>query len=165
MLRGHLYLASRLWQYAISSSASSGPGRVQQHRLHDGPDLLAELVVWDAEDRDVGNGGMGDEDVLGLLRVDVHAAGDHHVGLAVGEVEVAVLVEVADVADRRPAALVAGGRGLLGIVEVGEVEAALGPDRAGLAWRQLVAVVVEDVGGAEDRRGRPSRAARAPPRR
>ena len=48
--------------------------------------------------------GVDDQQVLGLLRVDVHAAGDDHVRLAVGEVEVAVLVDVADVAERRPAA-------------------------------------------------------------
>jgi hypothetical protein len=50
--------------------------------------------------------GVAGQDVFGLLRVDVHAAGDDHVGLAVGEVKVAVLVEVADVTERPPALLV-----------------------------------------------------------
>jgi hypothetical protein len=40
-----------------------------------------------------------DQEVLGLLRIDVHAAGDDHERLAVGEVEEAVVVDVADVAD------------------------------------------------------------------
>jgi hypothetical protein len=36
--------------------------------------------------------------VLGLLRVDVHPAGDDREGLAVGEKQEAVLVEISDVA-------------------------------------------------------------------
>ena len=120
--------------------------------LDDGLDLLAELVVRDAEHGDVGDLRVRDQHVLGLLRVDVDAARDDHVGLAVGQVEVAVLVEVADVADRRPAVLVARVGGLVGRVVVGEARAALGPDRADLAGRQLVAVVVEDVRRADSAR-------------
>ena len=48
------------------------------------------------------HGGVADEHVLGLARVDVHAAGDDHVRHAVGQVEVAVVVDVADVAERGP---------------------------------------------------------------
>ena len=43
---------------------------------------------------------MGEQHVLDLARVDVDAAPQHHVARAVGEVEVAVVVEVTDVADR-----------------------------------------------------------------
>ena len=42
---------------------------------------------------------MREEHLFDLARVHVHAAADHHVGGAVGEEEVAVVVEVADVAD------------------------------------------------------------------
>src|SRR6516164_1992214 len=73
-------------------------------RLHHSLDLLAHFLVRHAEHRDVSNVRMGDQHVLGLLRVDVHPARDDHVGLSVGEIEVAVLVEIADVAERRPAA-------------------------------------------------------------
>jgi hypothetical protein len=46
---------------------------------------------------------MQHEDVLDLLGVDVDAARDDHEELAVGQVQVAVLVEVADVPQRAPA--------------------------------------------------------------
>ena len=77
--------------------------------------------------------GWVDEHVLGLLRVDVHAAGDDHVRLAVGEVEEAVVVEVADVAERRPALRVARALRLLRVVVVLELAAALEVDGARLA--------------------------------
>ncbi|KAH2818438.1 hypothetical protein KXV85_003715, partial [Aspergillus fumigatus] len=67
----------------------AGPGHVVRlhHRLH----LLAHLLVRHAEHGDVGHRGMPDQHVLGLLRVDVHAAGDDHEGGAVGEVEEVVV--------------------------------------------------------------------------
>ena len=65
---------------------------------------------------------MREQHLLDLAWVDVHAAADHHVGRAVGEEEVAVVVEVADVADGEgvvaPRAL-----GLLGVVVVVEPRA------------------------------------------
>src|SRR5262249_31331588 len=56
--------------------------------------------VGDADHRHVDDVGMRGEDVLDLERVDVHAARDDHVVLAVGDEEIAVGVEVAHVADR-----------------------------------------------------------------
>src|SRR5436309_12043808 len=41
-----------------------------------------------------------------VLRIDVHATRDDHVRLAVGEVQVALVVEVTDVADRAHHAVV-----------------------------------------------------------
>ena len=68
-----------------------------------------------------------------LLRVDVHAARDDHEGRAVGEVEVAVVVDVADVADRAHRA-VARARlgGLLRVVEVLERRRRLEPHVPGV---------------------------------
>ena len=82
----------------LALEVGAGVGHVDglDDRLH----LLAEVVVGHAEDGDVGHLRVQREDVLGLLRVHVHAAGDDHVRLAVGEVEEAVVVEVADVAER-----------------------------------------------------------------
>src|SRR5580698_1456262 len=68
------------------------------HRLH----LFAELLVGHADDGDVGDLRVRDEQVLGLLRIDVHAARDDHERLAVGEIEIALGVEPAYVAQRRP---------------------------------------------------------------
>ena len=78
----------------------SGVGEVD--RLHDALDLFAHLLVGHAEHRGVHHLRVGDEQVLGFLRVDVHAARHDHEVAPVGEVEVAVVVEVAHVADGRP---------------------------------------------------------------
>jgi hypothetical protein len=62
---------------------------------------------------------VGEEHRLDLGRVDVDAAGDDEVGAAVGEEQPAVVVEVADVAEGVPLALV-GALGLALVLEVGE---------------------------------------------
>ena len=54
----------------------------------------------DADDGDVVHRGVPDQHVLDLARVDVHAARDDHVRHAVGEEQVALVVDVADVAER-----------------------------------------------------------------
>ncbi|CKT39602.1 Uncharacterised protein [Mycobacterium tuberculosis] len=88
---------------------------------------------------------MGDQEVLRLLRVDVHAAGDDHVVAPAGQEQVAVVVEIADVADGYPAVLVARRRGFRRIVEVFEGVPALEIDFARLVRRQLAAVGAHDV--------------------
>jgi len=50
-------------------------------KLHDRFDRFTHLGIGDAEYRHVGYRGMPGEDVFRLLRVDVHTAGDDHVGL------------------------------------------------------------------------------------
>ena len=82
----------------------SGPGVHLGHQLDDGLDLLAEVGVRDAEDRRVGDLRVGDEEVLALLGVDVDPSGDDHEGGAIGEIEVAVVIEVPDIpnCDHRP---------------------------------------------------------------
>ena len=86
-------------QNARSSSAELVAGVDAVGRLDDRLDLLAPVVVGDAEHGDVGDLRVREQHALDLGRVDVHAARDDHVGLAVAEEQVAVLVEVADVAD------------------------------------------------------------------
>ena len=44
------------------------------HELDDGLDFLAEVFVGDAEDGGVGDLGVGDEEVLAFLGIDVDAA-------------------------------------------------------------------------------------------
>ncbi len=68
-------------------------------QLDDRLDLLAPVVVRHAEDGDVGDRGVGVDHGLDLGRVDVHAAGDDHVALAIAEEQEPVGVEVAGVAD------------------------------------------------------------------
>ena len=113
-----------------------GVERRARARLHDGVEDLAPLVVGHAEDGAVDDVGVLVEAILDLARIDVHAARDHHVALAVGEVEVAVLVEVAGVADGEPPAAMRRRR-LVGVVVVLEARRRrLGVDRADLARRQ-----------------------------
>jgi hypothetical protein len=76
---------------------------------------LAHLGVGDADHRDVERRWVSEEYVLDLLRIDLHAAGDDGVRHPVGEVEVAIDVQVADVPGAPALRAVAGG-GLLRVV-------------------------------------------------
>src|SRR3546814_14098611 len=71
--------------------------------LHLRLDLLAEVLVGHAEDGYVGHLRVQGEDVLGILGVHVHTAGDDHVRLDVGEVKEPVLRETAAVPRGRTA--------------------------------------------------------------
>ena len=59
---------------------------------------FAEPLVGDAEHRGLGHRGMGVDRRLDLLRADILAAADDDVLLAVDDEQIAVLVEIADVA-------------------------------------------------------------------
>ena len=76
-----------------------GRERGIRFRLDAGAQPFAEFVVGDAEHRAVAHAGHADQHVLDLGGIDVDAAGDHHVALAVAQEQIAVRVEVADVAD------------------------------------------------------------------
>ncbi len=65
--------------------------------LDHGGKRLAELLVGDAEDRNVAHPGHRDQARLDLDRVDVRTTRDHHVPLAVAQVQETVFVEVTDV--------------------------------------------------------------------
>ena len=87
---------------------------------------------------------MADQHILGLLRVDVHAARDNHVGLAVGEVEKAFIVDIADIAERRPALVVVGALRLVGIVVIGEDRCVGKIHGADFPGRPFAAVLVQN---------------------
>src|SRR4029077_20814037 len=89
-------------------------------RLYVRGEGLAEFRVGNAEHRAVGDFRHGDQHGLDLGRIDVHPARDHHVGLAVADVEVAVAVEIADIADRNEPVAV-DRLAVLRPVDVGEV--------------------------------------------
>src|SRR5690348_1956876 len=84
---------------------------------HERLDRLAPLLVGDADDGDLGDVGMGEDDVLDLDRGDVLAAGDDHVLFAVLDGQIAIGSDEAAVAGVEPAALQAS-RGLLGLLPV-----------------------------------------------
>src|SRR6516225_9143522 len=70
------------------------------HRLHHRLYLFAKVRVGHAEYRRVGDPWMGDQQVLTFLRVDVDPTGDDHEGPPVGQIDVAVFVDIANVPDR-----------------------------------------------------------------
>ncbi len=76
-----------------------GPGT----RNDDGRDRLAPAFVGSADDGGLGDGGVGVQDVLDHPRVDVEPARDDHVLDPVGDVEVALGVDVSGVAGVQPA--------------------------------------------------------------
>ena len=117
-------------------------------RDHDGHRPLAEVGVGHADDGGVGHGRMVEEDVLRLPGIDVDAPADDQVAVPVGEEEVAVVVEPADVADAEAGAGgVVGGRRLLRVAEVAEavlLRRGVEEDPADGAGRAGLARVVED---------------------
>src|SRR5262249_46394578 len=90
------------------------------------------------------HGGVRGQQVLCLLRVDVDPAGDDHVALAIGEVQVSVSIDVTDVADGAGGSVWAAAlRGFRRILKVLERGRAAEPDQAIGADRGFVAVLVE----------------------
>ena len=92
-------------------------------QLQGGLHPFAELFVGHTEHRHIHNGRMAGEHPFDLGRVDVHAARDDHVDLAIRQIQVAVVVEVADVAEGEHAWFAVGLGGLRRVAEVLEVGA------------------------------------------
>ena len=81
--------------WALSSSSETSAPSASDH---EGLQPLAELLVVDADHRDLDDRLVVGEQVLDLAREDVLAAGDDHLVVAAVDEEAAVGVEVADVA-------------------------------------------------------------------
>ncbi len=128
------------------SSSRSATARRGDHERH-GP--LAEVIVGAANDADVLDGRAAAQHVLDLEGVDVAAAADDRVLDAPGDVQVAVLIKPAEVAEVRPAVFGVRRLVLAPVTRLHErpahADLALlaGPDRAavGIADQQLGAVV------------------------
>src|ERR1700730_1998207 len=97
-----------------------GAGRNAGRRLHDRHYLLPHFLMRRADDGDVSDLGMTHQQVLDFLRIDVHAPGNNHEALAVGEIEVALLVPPAHIAQRHPAVLVIDVGCLLRIIVIAD---------------------------------------------
>ena len=97
MLRGHLKWARCSRQNAMSSRSNSGTGLHLRGRLHDTFHDFAQVLVGNTDHGSVVNRRVGDQEVLGLLGVDVRSPRDDHVGLAIREVEVPIVIEISDV--------------------------------------------------------------------
>ena len=63
-------------------------------------ELLAEVRDRHPEHRDVLDVRVREQDPLDLGRIDVHPAGDDQVGGAIGDVDVAVVIDPADLTER-----------------------------------------------------------------
>ena len=116
-------------------------------RLDRGDHDLAPFVVGDAHHTGIADRRVAEQHGLDLGRIDVHAAADDEVRAAIGEEEVAVVVDVADVAEGEVVAAV-GAVGLLGRLVVLEATARRGAFRYTVpivSGARLVAVVVEDA--------------------
>ncbi len=73
-------------------------------QLDEGLGRLAAVIVGNADHDHFLHRGMGVDRLLDHLRIDVEAAGDDHVLLAVDQIEIAVGVHVADVAGQKAVA-------------------------------------------------------------
>src|SRR5581483_11137091 len=140
---------------AVPLQLLDGHGRALLE-LHHRADLLAEDVVGDAEDGRVGYRRVLEQRGFDLGRIDVLATPDDHVLGPVGDRDEPVLVEAGDVAGAQPAAGQERLRRGLGLVPVPlhDVRAAH-PQLAGLADRQVVALLVDDA-DVVDRQRRPA---------
>ena len=133
MRLGAFTLPIRSLTNAISSSgATSWPGLSSTTAV----DPLAPLLVGQPDHRAVAHRGVLHQRLLDLGRVDVEAAGDDHVLQAVDDEQVALVVEVADVAGVVPAEARGRGGRLRVLVVAGHHERAAHDDLAALAGRQ-----------------------------
>ena len=94
--RGHLKRDSRCSHQAWSSSTT---GARRGRPGPPGPPAARRGRVGQADAGHVGDRRVGDQDLLHLGRVHVDAAGHHHVGEAVGDVDPAVGVDPPDLAE------------------------------------------------------------------
>ena len=121
---------------------SSSVGVVARRGDDEGDRPLAEVLVGAADDADVLDERAAAQDVLDLERVDVAAAADDRVLHAPRDVQEAVLVEAAEVAEVRPAVVGVGRLVLVPILRLHERPAHA--DLALLARLDRVALGVAD---------------------
>ena len=74
-------------------------------RNHRGYHLLHPAIVRQVEHRRFGDVGILQQNLLDFARIDILAAGDDHVALAVEDGEIALVVDAAEIAGAQPAVL------------------------------------------------------------
>src|SRR3546814_10710534 len=97
---------------------------------------LAELGVRDAQDRDVSHRRVQGQRILDLPGIDVHSTGQDQVRATVRQIEIALLVEMPEVAESVPATVVERRGRLVLVVVVFEWPDVAKPDRADLPDRK-----------------------------
>src|ERR1700733_7105346 len=120
------------------------------HELNGSFDFLAQVVVRHTEHRRVSDLRMRDEQVFAFLRIDVHTSGDDHEYGTVSQVQKAIFVEVANIANRAHRTI---GREYLlrafRVVEVLEARGQLEPHVAYSSGRAGIHIDVKNVNLAE----------------
>src|SRR3954454_6089383 len=114
-------------------------------RLDDGVHALAQFRIRQSHHHAGAHAGALGDGGFDFGRIDVGAAAQHHVGEAVTEIEVAFRIQPADIAERFPAvgaALRLGAEIVIGGILAVIVEEI---DLAGLARRNVVAVLADDA--------------------
>ena len=132
------------WRGARAGTRSTSSVSRSAVGLDDGVHPVAEVVVGQADHRARPHRRVLLQRRLDLGRVDVGAAAQDHVGEPVAEVEEAVGVEPAEVAERLPAAVAGARLGADVAVAGGVAGDRPQPHLALLAGGQLVALVVGD---------------------
>src|SRR5690606_38113897 len=130
------------------------PAAAAQHddRAH----RFAPFVIRHTDHRAFGDIGVGQYRLLDFARINVFTAGNDHVFLAVDQVQEVLIVEAAHVAGVAPAVAEGRQRGRVVVPVAAHDGGRLDDDFAGLAARQLAAIVIDDL----DQRVRKSLAGR-----
>ena len=137
----HLVVGQRRLELAADGSEIERHARLRLHHRHQ---RLAEFGVGNAEHRAIMHARQRVQRGFDLGRIDVDAARDHHVALAVADEDVAVLVDVTDIARGDEAVAIDLGA-LFRLVVIGEIRIAGDAriDFADLALRQFLPVVAD----------------------
>ena len=117
--------------------------------LNDRFHFFPKIGVGHAENRDVGDLWMADQDRLDLLRVDIDSSRYDHEGLSVDQIKIPLFIDPPDIAQRRPTQAVAGFGRFLRVVVVRKIRPIGKINQARLADRNFSASIVTNMNHAE----------------
>src|SRR5450830_2658 len=113
--------------------------------FHNGLHLLAEILVRYTDDSNVLHKGMLQQYVLGLLRIDIDAAGNDHVGEAIRSVEVAVRIQPADIPISGPTLWGICVSSLYRVLVIGKSRPSLKANQSLFARSTLLPIAIKNV--------------------
>ena len=93
------FVASQM--FPTESRKRLGQGRINRctgHQLNGCFDFFPKLLIGNAEDRNILHQGMGCQHPFDFRRIDINAARDNHVDLAVTQIQIPVFIEITDIA-------------------------------------------------------------------
>src|SRR6202158_584807 len=122
-----------------------GGGARPGTQFDDGEHRLAHLVVRDTDHRDVGDLRMSHQDAFDFRWVHVSAAGDDQIGAPIRDEQVAVAVEVAEIAGRKKSVAKGGAVLVLGVAVLEVHARASDVYKSELSRRAGVALFIDDA--------------------